>query len=65
MNEKTDLPYVNFTEGKDIEFIDKFKRLYEDYNFRKKLSHNMNSLINGRGTERIVDAIIKTLESEI
>lgn len=65
MNEKIDLPYVNFTKHRDVEFIDKFNRLYKDYNFRKKLSHNMNSLIDGNGTERIVDAIIKTLESEI
>lgn len=59
MNKKTALEYVDFTNGPHDEVINKFKKLYNNYDYRKKLSDDMNSLVDGKGVYRIVQAILK------
>ncbi|MDD3223511.1 MAG: UDP-2,4-diacetamido-2,4,6-trideoxy-beta-L-altropyranose hydrolase [Clostridium sp.] len=58
LHKKINLQYVDFTKGNNEKFIDEFNILYENYQFRKEVSFNMNSLVDGRGAERIAKAII-------
>lgn len=58
VHKKINIQYVDFTVGNNEKFIDEFNRLYESYQFRKEVSHNMNSLVDGRGADRIAKAII-------
>lgn len=59
MNEEIALEYMDFTKVAQNEIIDKFNKLYKDYDCRKKLAFAMNSLIDGKGTDRIVEVIMR------
>lgn len=39
--------------------VDQLVRLYEDFSLRKKLSQNMQGLIDGKGAERIAQYLVK------
>lgn len=57
INSKIALEYVDFTKGARDEIVNKFNSLYKDYDYRKKLAYDMNSLVDGKGTDRIAEEI--------
>lgn len=59
INSETALEYVDFTNGANDKIIDKFKKLYNDYDYRKMLAYHMNLLVDGKGADRIVQTILK------
>lgn len=62
MKEAIDMPYINFLENNDKalnNLKNMLRNMIDDYKFRKTLSYDMFNLVDGKGSERIAQEIIK------